>query len=33
LVAREEAAKKKRMDDYVQKLKDIDSGPATKMIE
>jgi len=33
LVSREEAAKKKRMDDYIQKLKNVDSGPATKMIE
>lgn len=32
LRAREEAAKKKRMDDYIEKLKWIDSGPATKMI-
>jgi hypothetical protein len=33
LVAREEQAKKKRMDDYVERLKSVDSGPATEMIE
>jgi hypothetical protein len=32
LIAREESAKKKRMDGYVEKLKWIDSWPATEMI-
>jgi hypothetical protein len=32
LLSRVETAGKKRMDDYVQKLKDVDSGPASEMI-